>query len=945
MVSSCVTIEYRGPGELDGAGIPLLAFLASKANSVPSGKPFFLSDIRSYLQQQHDTSVPQDFCFATKTLARVRKEDEPLLSWLDIITDDGRIFISCSDDWDICFIRNQKAQTLGAVSLILTKKLKCLRSLLETEILPKGLLLMHFVRSNGAPVLAQEEEHLCILNIISRSRMISVHTQKSRILSPDLSTTSEEKSPNLQCHDVVDYQPDLPGTSTHRSPVKLPQSILRQCSQFSSNSGTERRKHRAPSLSFKSIPNDSPLTHSAAAKKYLISYVSKEAKQVAVKLKKALEKHECTVFLDVDNIPAGVDWQDALNEAVKRCEVFVPLVTDSYGETKWTNREVKLADVMRKIIVPVSMILDWPPPSLAIQFATTQFVKWRSENDGDLPGSTPPEVEDDRVRSVAREVIAVYREMSAQVAAAKEVAMCGFMSPVSLQTPPSAFMSARASRRSTLRSYPYDIGNAGRNLETVRDAMKPKEGRPLVVVIAHPQEKLFVDGFRSSVGSGVYDVWSTTDEVRVWQETLSQESRTPVQEEPAPVLARLSHLSASSGSSITTCSSLGDETLFREKADEAGTVIVILSKAFAESKQCKKFMYYVEHRKWLIFYKFEAFEMPGWMNLIVGSSPVEYCHETDFDVKLQRKLNRVLVGQAECPENVAVEMGIQIKLNFLKDRNVPRERTVYIAASGGVVTEASLALARDIAAELAKVPRLCIATGGNRGIEEELSSHFLRMRKSCKTRLNVDCVFHIFPVRDDNDPTQNLQRHTPPSAAVNGAKFLFVGKTQRDTATIAGRYFRICILIDGDSHAAHLATESKWEGNTVLPVVKTGGAAGGDYDFRMEKAPADVSDAHWQLLQSLDASDRDLAMTIRLIVKKLFGEGLKKKESKSARTPLTGEKIRKGAQLKTPVSPTPYGLRSVKRTVADSLENDPAAECILEEEEEGPLKKSAAMDA
>ena len=39
----------------------------------------------------------------------------------------------------------------------------------------------------------------------------------------------------------------------------------------------------------------------------------------------------------------------------------------------------------------------------------------------------------------------------------------------------------------------------------------------------------------------------------------------------------------------------------------------------------------------------------------------------------------------------------------------------------------------------------------------------------------------------------------------------------------------------GDTHAAHEATESIWADNVVLPVYKSGGAAGGDFDFRMDK--------------------------------------------------------------------------------------------------------------
>ena len=29
-----------------------------------------------------------------------------------------------------------------------------------------------------------------------------------------------------------------------------------------------------------------------------------------------------------------------LNDAVTKCHIFVPLVTEKYGKTEWTNREV-----------------------------------------------------------------------------------------------------------------------------------------------------------------------------------------------------------------------------------------------------------------------------------------------------------------------------------------------------------------------------------------------------------------------------------------------------------------------------------------------------------------------------------------------------------------------------------------------------------------------------
>lgn len=62
---------------------------------------------------------------------------------------------------------------------------------------------------------------------------------------------------------------------------------------------------------------------------------------------------------DVHEIQTGSDWQDALNEAVTNCEVFVPLITPMYGKTQWTNREVKLADLLKKTIIPVNFLEYW----------------------------------------------------------------------------------------------------------------------------------------------------------------------------------------------------------------------------------------------------------------------------------------------------------------------------------------------------------------------------------------------------------------------------------------------------------------------------------------------------------------------------------------------------------------------------------------------------------
>lgn len=101
-------------------------------------------------------------------------------------------------------------------------------------------------------------------------------------------------------------------------------------------------------------------------KKILISYVRDEGQEYARQLKSILEYLGFNVFLDVDDIIGGDNWVDALNQAVLNCVIFIPLITSRYGLTKWTKREVILADLMNKQIIPISFLENWSLNSLYV---------------------------------------------------------------------------------------------------------------------------------------------------------------------------------------------------------------------------------------------------------------------------------------------------------------------------------------------------------------------------------------------------------------------------------------------------------------------------------------------------------------------------------------------------------------------------------------------------
>ena len=72
----------------------------------------------------------------------------------------------------------------------------------------------------------------------------------------------------------------------------------------------------------------------AAPYEILLSYVHREASDEAMALREALQVAGYRVFLDVECIRGGSDWQDVLNDAVSNCSVFVPLITQQYGQVE-----------------------------------------------------------------------------------------------------------------------------------------------------------------------------------------------------------------------------------------------------------------------------------------------------------------------------------------------------------------------------------------------------------------------------------------------------------------------------------------------------------------------------------------------------------------------------------------------------------------------------------
>jgi hypothetical protein len=377
----------------------------------------------------------------------------------------------------------------------------------------------------------------------------------------------------------------------------------------------------------------------ATRKEVLISYARKEASKYARDLKNGLVEQGLSVYLDVDEIKGGVDWQDSLNDGVAGCEVFVPLVTLSYGETQWTNREIKLADVLGKFIVPVNFLSDWPPKCLAIQFATTQFIPWK------LPESVTAGDSHlwDQI-SIHEVAKAIAEKLNMERADCNGV----------------------TERTVTLKSY-ASVKKLPSSIAAKTSLEESRKGNPLIVVCCHIAQSSFVGHLKALLTNCGYDVWST--------ENLS------VQEQ---LQQKVSQLNNSDQVLPKRSISFSDEDgrRFTQKVDEANCVVLILSTVFAKSVVCQQQVFYCEHRKRLVKIQCEKFALPPWLSILIGSKSMIDGQASDYENVLKDYVRLALDPTVDPDAEDAADEAVIYK-DIEKLRNLlVEDKMVYI--SGGI---------------------------------------------------------------------------------------------------------------------------------------------------------------------------------------------------------------------------------------------------------------------
>jgi TIR domain len=88
-----------------------------------------------------------------------------------------------------------------------------------------------------------------------------------------------------------------------------------------------------------------------------LSYSHKD-RLLAGSIRDAFWLYGISAFLAHEDIQPSQEWQDEISRTLHACEVFFPLLTDSFHGSDWTDQETGIAVALNKIIVPLKATLN-----------------------------------------------------------------------------------------------------------------------------------------------------------------------------------------------------------------------------------------------------------------------------------------------------------------------------------------------------------------------------------------------------------------------------------------------------------------------------------------------------------------------------------------------------------------------------------------------------------
>lgn len=86
--------------------------------------------------------------------------------------------------------------------------------------------------------------------------------------------------------------------------------------------------------------------------KIFLSYSSLD-RSLAGQVKSELEKYGLEVFLAHEDIEPLAEWANTIFAELKACDIFLPILTENFDESDWTDQETGIAFAFGKLIIPL----------------------------------------------------------------------------------------------------------------------------------------------------------------------------------------------------------------------------------------------------------------------------------------------------------------------------------------------------------------------------------------------------------------------------------------------------------------------------------------------------------------------------------------------------------------------------------------------------------------
>jgi hypothetical protein len=128
-------------------------------------------------------------------------------------------------------------------------------------------------------------------------------------------------------------------------------------------------------------PKNVILPSDSVAPRYdiVLSYVIKESARFTRLLQEELIKHGHSVFVGEVDIGGGDNWPLELSRVIRDCKAFIPIITPSYGNTKWTLKEIQFAENRNRPMIPILLQQEKKyPQSVELHLSAIQWIDFSS---------------------------------------------------------------------------------------------------------------------------------------------------------------------------------------------------------------------------------------------------------------------------------------------------------------------------------------------------------------------------------------------------------------------------------------------------------------------------------------------------------------------------------------------------------------------------------------